>query len=181
MGGEVIGAPSMPLPRVLPFHRESVCDVQAANDALFAYLDDHTRLSVHMSSGSWMMLGSRMDISLDAAKGQTVGARIRLHGRVLGIPLAVEEVVIERQPPLRKTWQTVGDPNLLVIGHYRMGFELSPRPSSVSLRVFLDYALPSSWPQRWLGRLLGGLYARWCTEHMTNDAKRYFLKHAGRQ
>lgn len=29
-------------------------------------------------------------------------------------------------------------------------------------------------PGAWLGRLLGGVYARWCTKQMANDAARHF-------
>lgn len=52
---------------------------------------------------------------------------IRLTGRAFGVQLSVEEVVFERVPPKRKAWVTTGQPNLLVIGHYRMGFETSPK------------------------------------------------------
>lgn len=127
-----------------------------------------------MSKSSWMMAGSRMDVVLDADKGQAVGSHIRLKGRVLGIPLYVEEVVTERMPPLRKTWQTIDAPRLLVIGPYRMGFEITPRGDASELGVFIDYALPASRLWHWLGAILGGFYARWCTEKMADDAARAF-------
>jgi hypothetical protein len=158
----------------LPFHCESRREVHAPADVLFPYLDDHNQLSAHMTKSSWMMLGSRMDVDLDASEGRAVGAHIRLDGRVFGIPLSVEEVVIERQPPLRKVWQTVGSPRLLVIGNYRMGFEIRPYGSSVSLRVFIDYARPTEFPGSVLGRLLGEFYARWCTASMAQDAANHF-------
>lgn len=155
-------------------HAESRHDIAASADTLFAHLDDHDRLSGHMSQSSWMMVGSRMDIELDADRGMAVGSRIRLKGRVLGLPLLVDEVVTERVPPLRKVWETIGSPRLLVIGPYRMGFEINPQGAASQLRVFLDYTLPASGISRWLGRQLGGFYARWCTESMANDAARHF-------
>lgn len=116
-----------------------------------------------------------MEIRLDADGGKKVRSRIRLAGRVFGIELSVEEVVTERDPPRRKVWETTGSPKLFVIGHYRMGFELSPRGSdSVLLRVFIEYALPAQAPARWLGRLFGGYYARWCTQRMVDDTVQYF-------
>jgi hypothetical protein len=163
-----------PISLALPFHRESRREVHAAADMLFPYLDDHAQLSAHMGRSSWMMLGSRMAVELDTSKGRAVGAHIRLDGRVLGIPLSVEEVVIERQPPVRKVWQTLGVPRLLVIGDYRMGFEIQPRGTSVSLCVFIDYALPTEFPGSILGRLLGEFYARWCTASMAQDAANHF-------
>jgi hypothetical protein len=159
---------------MLPIHFESCVALRAPADAVFAYLDDPNHLSGHMSQSSWVMAGSRMAIELDAADGRAVGSTIRLSGRVLGFHLSVEEVVIERIPPLQKVWETIGTPNLLVIGRYGMGFEITPQGDSSRLRVFIDYAFPDAWPARWLGRLLGNFYARWCTERMVNDAATYF-------
>lgn len=161
------------------FHAESRRDIAASAEALFSHLDDHNRLSSHMSQSSWMMVGSRMDIELDADKGMAVGSRIKLKGRVLGLPLLVDEVVTERVPPLRKVWETIGSPQLLVIGPYRMGFEIMPQGAASQLRVFIDYATPASGISRWLGRRLGGFYARWCTESMAKDAARHFASTQG--
>ena len=159
---------------MLPIHFESCVALRAPADAVFAYVDDPNHLSGHMSQSSWMMAGSRMAIELDAADGHAVGSTIRLSGRVLGIHLSVEEVVTERAPPLRKVWETIGTPNLVVIGPYGMGFEITPQGDSSQLRVFIDYAFPDAWPARWLGRVLGNVYARWCTQRMANDAAKYF-------
>ena len=87
--------------------------------------------------------------------------------------LSLEEVVTEREPPFSKAWKTV-DANLLVIGQYRLGFTLSPSDHGSLLRVFIDYDLPSQGLARWLGRLFGKTYARWCTARMANDAVAHF-------
>ncbi len=162
-----------------PFHFESRASVRAPADTLFSHLDDPKRLSSHMGRSSWMMMGSRMDIQLDESQGRAVGSRIRLQGRVLGIRLSVDETVTERTPPFRKVWETTRTPKLLVIGPYRMGYEITPRSGASMLRVFIDYSLPDKPPTRWLGRLFGGAYARWCTRRMVEDAARHFRQ--GRQ
>ncbi len=115
-----------------------------------------------------------MKIELDDGRGQRIGSRIRLAGSVLGIHLSVEEVVTERSSPHRKVWETTGSPRLLVIGRYQMGFEITSQGSGSLLRVFIDYALPEGVLARWLGYLLGGYYARWCTQRMVDDAVKYF-------
>lgn len=112
-------------PSALPRHHESHAVVAAPVDRVFAHIDDHTRISFHMSEPSWKMGGGRMTTELDEGRGQRVGSRIRLSGRVFGVVVSVEEVVIERTPPFRKVWETIGTPKLLVIGHYRMGYELA--------------------------------------------------------
>jgi len=83
-------------------------------------------------------------------------------------------VIIERQVPCKKVWETIGTPNLQVMAHYRMGFELTPKGGSSLVRVFIGYSLPTGAPGSWLGRLLGGVYARWCTQQMAEDAARHF-------
>ena len=162
----------------LPFQCVSTRIVAATADALFRHLDDHNRLASHMSQSSWMMAGSTMDIELDAAKGQAEGSHIRLRGRVLGIPIFVEEVVTEHQPPFNKMWETIGVPKLLVIGDYKMGFEITPQGTSSLLHVFINYNLPEPLLMRLLGHVFGGFYARWCTESMAKDAAAYFTPSA---
>ena len=157
-----------------PRHREFSVESDGSAQAVFAYLDDHRRLSAHMSDSSWMMAGSRMAIQLDAAAGRAVGAMIRLRGRVLGIPLSVKEIVTEHNPPLRKVWEMIGRPRLLVIGQYRMGYEITPKGDASQVRVFIDYALPDGPVSYWLGRLFGNVYARWCTRRMADDAAKHF-------
>jgi hypothetical protein len=159
-------------------HHETSAFLPCSAERAFSQLDDHRRLSSHMSKPSWKMGGGRMQIEFDAAQGKSVGSRIRLAERVFGVDICVDEVVVEHRPPVRKVWETVGSPRLLVIGHYRMGFELTPQATGSVLRVFIDYSLPETMPGRWLGRLLGLQYAKWCTQQMVDDAVKHFAKPA---
>jgi hypothetical protein len=169
--------PDFPAAVALPFHHESVALLDAPLAAAFEYLDDFRKLSAHMEEPSAMMMGSKMAIETDAAGGRVAGSHVRMQGTMLGMTLVLDEVVTEREPPLRKAWQTV-NARLLVIGPYRLGFELAPEGERTSLRVFIDYALPARTPARWLGRLLAGSYARWCTGRMAADAAQRFKRSA---
>ena len=153
-----------------PLHHRSEVDVDADAQSLFAHLDDHRRLAGHMEKPSLMMAGATMRVETDALRGQAVGSLIRVTGRVLGVDLAVEEVVTERVPPMRKTWETRGEPRLLVIGSYRMGFTISREKDRSRLVVFIDYQLPLRGFAHGLGLLLGRAYAAWCTRRMATDA-----------
>ena len=166
---------------MLPLRYESSGLVQSPMDQVFAHIDDHARLASHMSEPSWRTGGGRMETEFDEGRGQAVGSRIRLSGRVFGVELSVEEIVVERDPPRRKVWETTGAPKLLVIGHYRIGFELSAQGNGSMLRVFIEYALPERVPARWLGRLFGRYYARWCTQQMVDDAVNHFEARPGTQ
>src|SRR5215468_10521052 len=129
------------------FHREASATVAAAPAQVFAHLDDQTRLAAHMSRPSLMMGGGRMSYEFDAARGQAVGSHIRMSGTAFGISLSLEEVVTERVPPRRKAWRTLGEPRLLVVGRYEMGFDLRPAADRTQLTAWIAYRLP----QRGLG------------------------------
>ena len=87
---------------MLSLRYESTGFVQSPADQVFAHIDDHTRLSSHMGEPSWRMGGGRLETLIDEGRGQKVGSRIRLSGRVFGVELSVEEIVVERDPPRRK-------------------------------------------------------------------------------
>jgi hypothetical protein len=154
-------------------HYQATGEVAAAPVELFSHLDDPARLSSHMNERSMAMMGSRMSLSTDARGGREIGSVIRMAGRVLGIPLALEEAVVLRDPPVQKAWETLGQPRLLVIGAYRMGFRIAARGPGSQLTVFIDYDLPRG-ASRWLGRLFGGAYATWCCQRMLGDAQAAF-------
>ena len=157
-----------------PFHHESTGPANASVEQVFAFLDDPKALAAHMGESSMMMLGARMSIDVDADGGRVIGSKVRMQGRVLGVRISLEEVITQRQVPAMKVWETIGTPRLLVISHYRMGFELTRSGASSLVRVFIDYSLPIKPPGSWLGRLLGAGYARWCTKQMVTGAARHF-------
>ena len=156
-----------------PHHFETMVDVPAAPPELFENVDDHERLAEHMTGSSMMMGGSKMSFSYDAGGGKAVGSRIRMTGSILGLSIELEEVIVERVPPFRKTWETIGEPRLLVIGGYRMGFEIAPQAEESRLKVFIDWREPPP-PWRWLGRLFGRAYAKWCAESMASGTATLF-------
>lgn len=158
-----------------PLHHRSEVNVAIDVHKLFAYLDDHRRLAGHMEKPSLMMAGASMQVETDALKGQAVGSVIRITGRVLGVTLAVDEVVTERSSPSHKTWETRGAPRLLVTGRYRMGFSIAPQQACSRLVVFIDYQHPQRGFSRVLGLIFGRTYAAWCTRRMTVDAVAAFV------
>jgi hypothetical protein len=155
-------------------HFESSGFVRGTPDAVFNHVDDHERLSSHMTRSSWMMGGGRMDVQLDAERGRRLGSRIRMSGRAFGLQLSLEEVVGEYDPPRHKSWETVGEPRLLIIGRYRMGFDVGPQSGGSKLRVFIDYELPQGTRGGWLIAKLASWYAAWCTQRMVEDAVAHF-------
>ena len=145
---------------------------------LFAHLDRHSQLSAHMTRRSWMMGGGKMDITTDDGGFQRLGSRLRLAGRAFGLTLFLEEEITDYRPPQMKVWRTIGSPRLLIIGHYRMGFEITAAPTGSRLRVFLDCDLPSGVVTRLLGRLLAPMYGQWCVRNMVAEGEKKFPSRA---
>lgn len=165
-------------PRRYAHRAHSRAVVAAPPETVFALLDDHRRLARHMAVRSWRMGWGKMNVALDPASGRSVGSRILLGGRVLGVRLFVEERVVQRAPPTLKAWEVVGEPTLLVIGPYRMAFRITPDPDVAwsHLTVWIDYDLPSRGAAGLWGRWLGHWYARWCTRRMVEDARSRFAE-----
>nr|WP_237244029.1 polyketide cyclase [Sinorhizobium sp. M14] len=127
-----------------------------------------------MREPSMMMLGARMIYELDERAGRATGSVIKMHGSLLGLPLSVEEVIVDRRPPHRKTWRTFGRTRLAVIGAHQVGFEIMPAKGFCRLRIFINFNYPSSILGKLIGMMFGGAYARWCLRRMSEEAAAQF-------
>src|SRR3989344_5709890 len=157
-------------------HYEESSVIPATAEKIFAYIDDHTRFSSHMNKSSWMMGGGKMEIKVDEGNDQKMGSHILLSGSAFGIKIFLDEVVTRHEPPLIKTWETVGIPKLLIVGSYGMGIEITPQNEQSQLLVYIDYDLPAT--NTWLGLLFSGIYAKWCVRQMVNGTKDQFLSNS---
>lgn len=160
-------------------YEEATVVLAATPAEVFAFVDDHTRLAAHMDRSSWMTGGGRMSVEIDDQHGQSVGSHIRMGGRAFGLRISLDEVVTAHEPPHAKTWETVGQPKLVVIGRYRMGVLILDQGGKSSLQVWIAYDLPRR--NRWLGRLFAGAYARWCVRQMASDAQSHFASRKSTQ
>jgi hypothetical protein len=159
---------------VLPQHFEQSVDLHVSPEEVFKHLDDFTQFGEHMMRSSWMMAGSSMRYEFDGTLGRAPGARVRLLGSFLGAHLEIEEYVVERTPPLRKSWETVGRPRMIVLEAYRMGFAVMPTESGCRLQVFIDYSRPRRGLGWGLGWIAAGPYARWCVRSTIAGVRQHF-------
>ena len=74
-----------------PLYGETRGMVDAGVQRVFDFLDDQSNLSAHMNRSSGMMLGSSMEIHMEPDRTRQVGSRFSFAGKVLGLPLKVEE------------------------------------------------------------------------------------------
>ena len=117
-----------------------------------------------------------METRVDEGNGQKLGSHIKMSGKVFGINLFLDEVITKHEPPFKKEWETVGDINLVVIDHYKLGFKITPKGGNLELKVFIDYELPKSLRTYWLGILFGEMYAKWCVNQMLKGVSGHFLR-----
>lgn len=154
-------------------HYEESRLIGASAKEIFEFVDNPLNLSKHMEKPKPEMLWGWMKNIPDEKGGKEVGSIITIKGNVLGINISLVEKVIEREMPFKKTWQTFDKINLVVIGHYTMGFEITPKGDNSNLSVFIDYELPKSIKTRWLGYLFGDMYAKWCVKQMLSDTQKH--------
>ncbi len=157
-------------PRETSQHFEMSLALKRSCEEVFEQLDNFAHFGEHMMKSSWMMAGSAMHYEFDEWQGRAQGAVVRLVGSILGLRLLIEERVVERTPPYRKSWETVGNPRMLILKGYRMGFDLTPQGDGSQLRVFIDYATPDSGHGRLLGALFASTYAHWCVKSVIDGA-----------
>lgn len=153
---------------------ESSITLKAEPKEIFAYINDHKNFSSHMTKTSWMMGGGSMKVTTDGGNGQRIGSHIRLNGKAFGINLYLDEVITKYNPPHIKSWETIGEPKLLVIGSYKMGIEIKEEENGSNVSVFIDYRLPKT--NTWLGILFSKMYAKWCVHQVVNGVDKHFIK-----
>lgn len=152
-------------------HYQETVFIPFSPSQVFDVIDNHEKLSSHMNKSSWMMGGGKMETEIDEGEGKKVGSHIKMKGKVFGIEIYLDEVVIKREPPYLKVWETVGNPRLLVIGPYQMKVEIKEKDNGSLLTVSIDYEMPKT--NIWLGFLFGEFYAKWCVKQMLKSASQH--------
>ncbi len=155
-------------------HYEETSLISALPSEVFNFADNHKNFSSHMNKSTWMMGGASMETEVDEGKGQKTGSHIKMQGKVFGFNLFLDEVITKYTPPYQKEWETVGEINLLVIDHYKLGFEITSGQKHSVIKVYIDYNLPKSLSGQLLGFLFGGIYAKWCVQQMINGVSLHF-------
>ena len=149
-------------------------DIAAPAAAVFAHVDDMKNIGGHMTDRSSMaMMGSKLTLEIVSPRATGVGATYRYHGTMMGLRLDFSESVTRYVPGREKTWRTIGEPRLLILGGYEMRVLVEPRPPSSSrLTISITYDLPRAPGWRLVAMLVAGWYSRWCVGRMCSDAQK---------
>ena len=167
---------------LFPRHAESSVVVRVAPEVAFAFLDAHENIAAHMDRPSWAMLGGTMTSTIDKLAGKETGSVIQIEGKVLGFSISLVEKIVERVPPRHKRWEIIGTPRLIVMGRYRMGFDIERAGDGCRVTVVIDYDLPEGVWGSLSGQLFAPAYARWCVQRIVQTVAHEFsdanLSHA---
>lgn len=148
--------------------------ISAPADQVFAYVDDMRNLSRHMSENPSMpMMGSKLKLEFVTPEPTGVGATYRYTGKMLGLVLDFSETVTTYIAGREKIWNTIGNPQLLILRGYEMRVLVEPvTPATSKLTISIDYELPKPGVWRIAGWLLADAYSRWCLSSMVDGSKR---------
>lgn len=138
-------------------------------EEVFAFFDDYRNLARHMQGRSWRTAWMKMTVESDRYEGRAIGSHITMRTGMLGVNLSLDEVVVSRVPPTEKSWRTFEEPSLVVIGDYHITVTTRAEGAGTRLRVAIEYAPPRR--HRWLGRVFGPVYAKWCVNTLIGEAR----------
>lgn len=145
--------------------------IQAPPEEVFKYIDDHEKYYSHVMSFS-KILGGNMNLEMDEQRGQAVGSRIRLAGKVFGKSLELEEVITKRQPPNTKVWETIGTPQFLIVGQYMYSVQIEPHNEGSTLTITFDSNPPLG--SSLIRRLFSDFYSKQCAREMVKFVRTQF-------
>lgn len=156
-------------------HLSSQTIVQASPTEVFGCLDDMHEIGKHMTESSMPLMGSKLKFEILSPNVTDIGATYRYYGKIMGLPLDITEVVRSYKMNEEKYWETIGEPKIIIMSHYVLGFQLQPTAGGTQATFVIDYEIPQHGLSKILGLLLSNWYAHWCLRMMLDRVKKVNL------
>lgn len=147
-------------------------------DIVFECLDNLGVTGMHMTKSSSMMMGSKLDLKFLTENHTGLGTKYRWTGKMVGIKMDFTVEVTKWMPGEEKTWETIGDPKLIIYSWYQMHLLLTKIPNGTIAKLSISYKKPEGVFYKILSFLFADWYCRWCLKHMLEDGKRILMKNA---
>jgi hypothetical protein len=148
------------------------------HEVVFQCLDNLGVTGMHMTQSSTMMMGSKLDLKFLTENQTGLGTKYRWTGKMAGIKMDFTVEVTKWIPGKEKTWETIGDPKLIIYSWYQMHLLLTKIPNGTIAQLSISYKKPEGVFYKILSFLFADWYCRWCLKHMLEDAKRILMKNA---
>jgi hypothetical protein len=149
---------------------------KATPEKVFQTLDDLGVTGMHMTKSSMPMMGSRLNLNFLTANHTGLGSKYRWTGKVMGMIMDFTVEVTKWMEGKEKTWETIGDPKMIIYSWYQMHLVISPSTEGTQAELSISYEKPKAWFNKIICFLLGDWYCRWCLKHMLGDAKEILEK-----
>ncbi len=146
--------------------------IRAPCEKVFAFMDDLAKTGMHMSGRSMMMMGSKLKIEQLPGPEKGVGATFRWKGKVLGLPIDFTETVTHWKENEEKVWETIGSPQMIILGWYRMRLTTEPNENGTLASLEIQYMPPKGFFYNLLSAVSARRYADWCLSKMLGDTKK---------
>ncbi len=147
-------------------------------DIVFECLDNLGVTGMHMTKSSTMMMGSKLDLKFLTENHTGLGTKYRWTGKMVGIKMDFTVEVTKWMPGEEKTWETIGDPKLIIYSWYQMHLLLTKIPNGTIAKLSISYERPSGFFYNLISFLFADWYCRWCLKNMLDDCKKTLLKKA---
>lgn len=140
-------------------------------DIVFRCLDNLGVTGMHMTQSSMMMMGSKLELKFLTESHTGLGTRYRWTGKMMGMRMDFTVEVTKWMPGREKTWETIGNPRLIIYSWYQMHLLLTSNGGGTTAALSISYKKPEGIFNRILSFLFADWYCRWCLKHMLEDCK----------
>lgn len=156
----------------MSFSLQKEITIRAPVKSVFRYMDDLSKTGMHMSENSMMMMGSKLKLEHVSGPEKGMGATFRWKGKTMGFPLDFTVRVTKWAENEEKVWETVGNPQLVILGWYLMRLRTVADGEGTRVSLEIRYRRPERLFYKLLSVLFARVYAEWCLSRMLNDTKR---------
>lgn len=137
-------------------------------EKVFQCLDDLGVIGMHMTKSS---MGGRLNLEFITSHKTGLGSKYGWTGNVMSMVMDFTVEVTKWIQGKEKTWETIGDPKVIIYSWYRMHLMVSEASNNTQAELSISYEKPKGWFNKLICFLLGDWYCRWCLKHMLGDCK----------
>jgi hypothetical protein len=148
--------------------------INASVSQVFQFMDDLAKTGMHMSERSMMMMGSKLKIEHLPSPEKGMGAIFRWSGKMMGLPIDFTETVTIWKENEEKVWETIGSPQMIILGWYQMRLTTEPSEKGTLASMEIQYTPPKGFFYKLLSAVFARWYADWCLGKMLGDTKNKF-------
>lgn len=144
---------------------------KAIPEIVFGCLDDLGVTGMHMSQSSMPLMGGKMDLEFLTPQKTGLHTKYRWTGKVLWWPLDFSVEVTEWVRGRKKTWETIGSPEMVIFSWFRMKLRVEEIPGGSIAYLSIGYKKAKGFFNKIICSLVGDWYSRWCLRKMLTDSE----------